>query len=257
LLGLCSLLLVVEPLGALIVVSVLGTAAWGFHRLTCGRIARWGEARQHHDGVRLQHLQQGLGGAKDVTLLGRETDFIDQYRVHNAQFARVSQLHTTLQQFPRLGLELLAVSGLAMLVISMLAQDRALDAVLPTLGLFAAAAFRLLPSVNRVLGAVQSLRYGLPVFDILHTELKLATPEVGGTHSPVTPFRTALELSQITYAYPGAVEPALKDISLAIRRGVNRSVLSAPVVQARARWWISCWVCSPPIKVRYEWMART
>ena len=59
-LGLCSLLLLVEPLGALIVVSVLGTAAWGFHRLTRGRIARWGEARQHHEGVRIQHLQQGL-----------------------------------------------------------------------------------------------------------------------------------------------------------------------------------------------------
>ena len=34
LLGLGTLLLVVEPLGTLIVVSVLGTAAWGFNRLT-------------------------------------------------------------------------------------------------------------------------------------------------------------------------------------------------------------------------------
>lgn len=38
LLGLCGLLLLVEPLGALIVVSVF-TAAWGFHRLTRRRIA--------------------------------------------------------------------------------------------------------------------------------------------------------------------------------------------------------------------------
>jgi hypothetical protein len=75
--------------------------------------------------VRIQHLQQGLGGAKDVTLLGRETDFLEQFCLHNAQHARAWQLHTTLQQFPRLWLELLAVSGLAMLVISMLAQDRA------------------------------------------------------------------------------------------------------------------------------------
>jgi ABC-type multidrug transport system fused ATPase/permease subunit len=112
-LGLCSMLLVVEPLSALIVVSVLGIAAWGFHRLTRGRIARWGKARQHHEGLRIQHLQQGLGGAKDVKLLGRETDVLDQYRVHNAQFARVSQLQTTLQQCPRLWLELRAVSGLA------------------------------------------------------------------------------------------------------------------------------------------------
>lgn len=142
--------------------------------------------------------------------------------MHNAQFARVGQLQSTLQQFPRLGLELLAVSGLAILVISMLAQGRALAAVLPTLGLFAAAAFRLLPSVNRVLGAVQSLRYGLPVFDIMHIELNLATPEVDGTQRPATPFRTALELSRITYAYPGAAGPALKDISLAIQYSIGR-----------------------------------
>lgn len=219
LLGLCSLLLIVEPLGALIVLSVLGTAAWGFNRLTRTHIARWGEARQYHEGLRIQHLQQGLGGAKDVKLLGREIEFLAQYQLHNVQSARVGQLATTMQQFPRLWLELLAVSGLAIVVISMLLQGRALEAVLPTLGMFAAAAFRLMPSVNRMLGAVQSLRYGLPVIDVLHTEINLVTTQATSTHSPVTPFQAALELSQITYAYPDAAQPALKDVLLAIQRG--------------------------------------
>jgi len=109
LLGIAILLLVVEPLGALIVVPVLGSAAWGFHRSTRARITRWGEARQHHDGLRLQHLQEGLGGAKDVKLLGRESDFLAQYRMHNTQSARVGGFQSTLQQLPRLWLELLAV----------------------------------------------------------------------------------------------------------------------------------------------------
>lgn len=219
LLGLCSLLLVIEPLGALIVASVLGVAAWGFHWLTRGRIAHWGEARLHHEGLRIQQLQEGLGGAKDVKLLGRETGFLDQYRVHNVESARVGQLQLTMSQLPRLWLELLAVSGVAILVISMLAQGRSLGAVLPALGLFAAAVFRLMPSVNRVLSAVQSLRFGMPVIDTLHVEFKLATPEVTSTHSPGAPFRTVLELNQITYAYPEVAEPALKDITLAIQRG--------------------------------------
>ena len=83
LLGIATLLLVVEPLGALIVVLVLGGAAWGFHHSTRARIARWGQARQHHDGLRIQSLQQGLGGAKDVKLLGRESDFLAQYACTN------------------------------------------------------------------------------------------------------------------------------------------------------------------------------
>ncbi len=227
LLGLCTLLLVVEPLGALIVVSVLGIAAWGFHRLTLTNIKRWAAARQFHEGLRIQHLQQGLGGAKDVKLLGRETEFLKQYIPHNMHSARVGQLVATLKQLPRLWLELLAVSGLAILAISMLAQGHALETILPTLGLFAAAAFRLLPSVNRILGSVQSLIYVLPVIDILHAELNLAIPKVVGMSSSVSPFRMALELRQINYTYPGAAEPTLTDISLAIQRGESVGFIGA------------------------------
>ena len=219
LLGLCCLLLVVEPLGALIVVSVIGTAAWGFHRLTRRSISRWAAARQYHEGLRIQHLQQGLGGSKDVKLLGRETEFLEQYRSHNMQSARVGQSVATLKQLPRLWMELLAVSGLAILAISMLAQGLALETIMPTLGLFAAAAVRLMPSVNRVLGAVQSLRYVVPVIDMLHVELNFVSMEAIGTRSPIVPFREVLEIHQITYAYPGAAKPTLKDISLAIQRG--------------------------------------
>ena len=227
LLGLCSLLLVVEPLGTLIVVSVLGTAGWWFHCLTRRHIARWGQTRQYHEGLRIQHLQQGLGSAKDVKLLGREANFLEQYRLHNAQSARMAQLHSTLQLLPRLWLELLAVSGLTVLVICMLAQGRALETVLPTLGLFAVAAFRLMPSVNRILSALQSLRYALPIIDTLRTELNLVTPETTTVRDPVVPFHTALKLSQITYTYPGAAEPALKDISLIIPRGESVGFIGA------------------------------
>jgi len=218
--GLCSLLLLVEPLGALITVSVLGTAAWGFHRFTRRRITHWGEARQHHDGLRIQHLQEGLGGAKDVKLLGRETEFLEQYRLHNSQGARVGRLQATLQQLPRLWLELLAIGGLATLVLSMLAQGRALEAVLPTLGLFAAAAFRLMPSVNRVLGAVQSLRYGLPVINTLYEELKLAALEPAAqNNNEVHGFQTEIRLIDIRYTYPSASAPALNGLSVSIRKG--------------------------------------
>jgi ABC-type multidrug transport system fused ATPase/permease subunit len=219
LLGLGTLLLAVEPLGTLIVVSALGTAAWGFIRLTRGHIVRSGQARQHHDGLRLQHLQQGLGSAKDVKLLGREGDFLAQYRMHAAQSARAAQLMTTLQQLPRLWLELLAIIGFAGLAASMVAQGRALETVVPTLGLFAAATFRLMPSVNRVISAMQSLRYGLPVIDTLSAEFNLAAPDAAGTRAPVTPFRRTIELNKVTYAYPAAPASALKDLSLVIRHG--------------------------------------
>lgn len=227
LIGLCSLLLIVEPIGALVVLPVLGVAGWGFHRLTHERVTRWGKVRQHHEGLRIQHLQQGLGSAKDVKLLGREADFLEQYRVHNVQSAHVGQLQATLQHLPRLWVELLAVGGLAMLVLSMLVQGRALGSVLPTLGLFAMVAFRLMPSANRILSAIQSLRYGLPVIDILYAELKLVAPEAVATRAPVIPFQAELELNKVSYSYPGASSIALHELSLVVRRGKSVGFIGA------------------------------
>lgn len=227
LLGLLALLLFIEPLGAFIVMSTLGTAAWGFHHFTRSRITHWGHIRQHHEGLRIQHLQQGLGGAKDVKLLGRETDFLEQYRLHNTMSWRIARMATTLKQLPRLWLEVLAVGGLATLVLTMLAQGRAMESVLPMLALFAAAAFRLMPSVNRILGAVQTLRFSQPVIDTLYIDLQLAIPATNANRIPATPFSEMLELRQVNYTYFGAPQPALNDLSLAIHCGESVGFIGA------------------------------
>ncbi len=220
LVGIAILLFVVEPLGALIVAIVLGGAAWGFHRITRARISNWGVERQFHDGLRIQHLQQGLGGVKDVKLLGRESDFLAQYHTHNMKSAHVSKLHSVLQNYPRLMFELLAVIGLAVLVISMLGQGRDMNSIIPTLGLFAAAAFRLMPSVNRVLSSVQSLRYNLPVVNTLYEEVNLTSPEPVSeqTGSPEV-FKNNLTLTNLNYQYDGTELPALDGISINIQKG--------------------------------------
>jgi ABC-type multidrug transport system fused ATPase/permease subunit len=223
--GIAGLLMVFEPVGATIVVAVLGLASWGFHHATRARITRWGVARQHHEGLRIQHLQQGLGGAKDVKLLGRETDFLARYREHNVQSARAGQLQSAISQVPRLWFELLGVAGIAMLVLTMLLQGRPMDRIIPALGLFAAAAFRLMPSMNRILGAVQSLRYGLPVIDVLYRELGLTVPESARTGRAHTPFRDRIEAVDLLFSYANAATPALNGLTIAIRHGESVGVI--------------------------------
>lgn len=220
LIGIASLLLLVEPVGAVIVASILGVIAWAFYRGNRARISRWGEARQYHEGLRIQHLQQGLGGVKDVKLLGRESDFLAQYQIHNTQSAKVAQLQATLQQLPRLWLELLAVTGLVILVLTMIGHGLEMASIVPTLALFAAAAFRLMPSVNRVLTAMQTLRYGLPVIDTLYEELKLEVPDAKENFAAVSPgLRQEIRLNGISYTYHGALSPALSGLDLSIKVG--------------------------------------
>jgi ABC-type multidrug transport system fused ATPase/permease subunit len=217
--GLALLIVAVEPVGALLVIGTVAGAAWGFHRLTRARLLRWGEGRLLHEGLRIQHLQQGLGGVKDVKLLGREDDFLAQYSRHNAANARAGERQFVLQQLPRLWLELLAMAGLAVLVIAMIARGRALEALLPTLGLFAATAFRLMPSVVRIMVAAQTLRFCLPVVGTLHQELMLLDASGHRERQRRLPFRTDLVLDRITFRYPTAHVAALQDVSLTIPCG--------------------------------------
>jgi ABC-type multidrug transport system fused ATPase/permease subunit len=202
--GFSVLLLWVEPSGALVVVVTLGTAAWAFHRFTRKRIERWGETGQLHEGLRIQHLQQGLGGARDVKLLGREDDFSAQFRIHNLSSAHVAELRSTLQAFPRLFLELLAVTGLAILLLIMLGQSKPVNALLPTLGLFAAAAFRLMPSVNRIMAALQAVRFSTATIDTLYKELKLVDVPPLVSTGKVPPLKKELRLEGIRFRYPAA-----------------------------------------------------
>ena len=218
-LGLCLMLLMAEPIGTISIVCVLGITSWGFFRFTEGSITRWGKDRQHHEGLRIQHLQQGLGGAKDVKLLGRENEFLKQYSIHTKESTKVARLNNTIQQLPRIWLELLAVCGLVTLVLIMLAQGGALDTIIPKLGLFAVVTFRLMPSVSRLLNVMQSLKYCLPVIEILEKDLILSAPENVEQKFIPSAFHKSLELQNITFTYPGVSLPSLKDISLTIKYG--------------------------------------
>ena len=224
LLGLSALLIAVEPFGASIVLVTLGLAGWMFYRLTRTYILRWGKVRQHHEGLRIQHLQQGLGGAKDVKLLGREEDFLNQYDFHTSKSTHVGQRQSALQQFPRLWLELLAILGLATLVLTMIAQGKSLDNLLPTLGLFAAAAFRLMPSVNRVLIALQSMRFAVPVINTLHEEVSsfVTTPRTTNeSATPIPKLEDLLVIENVDFRYPGAERDALSNVNIAIECGTT------------------------------------
>jgi ATP-binding cassette, subfamily B, bacterial PglK len=218
-LGIFVLMLVVEPVSALVVTSVLGLVSWGFYRFNKARIKRWGEELQDHEQHRLQHLREGLGAAKDVKLLGREKNFIDQYHVSNLGSAEIARNCTTLAAFPRLWLELLGVTGIVAVVLLMIAQNKPMESLMPALGLFVVAAFRLMPSANRLLIATQSVRFSSPAFNNLHREFSLLEEVKSPKEFSPLPFKKALVLEGVDFRYPSTEALVLNEISLSIRQG--------------------------------------
>ena len=218
--GIIALLLVVEPLATSVVCISIGVAAWILQKLIRARIVGWGHLRQKHDGLRIQHLQQGLGSVKDIKILGREDDFLELFRRHNLGYTFSVRRQYFTQQLPRLWLELLAVMGLASVIFVMMARGVPLESLLPTIGLFGAAAFRLIPSVTRSMVALQATRFGRPVVELLYGELieHKAPPPVPWTGKMA--FEDAIRIENLTFSYEGAERPALHNISLEIPHGL-------------------------------------
>lgn len=219
LIALCVMLFIVEPLSASAVVMILGLSVAGFYRFTRNQIASWGVGRQYHEGFRIQHAQQGLGGVKDSILLGREKDFIDEYSTHNDNSFRISRNISTLKQMPRLSLEVLAVGGIVIVFLVMMAQGRPISSILPVLAFFAVTAFRLMPSANRILGAVQDVHYHLPVINVLYKDMNLSTINDQVNIKPTFSFDNSIEISKIAYKYDNSDEPVIKDMSFKVKFG--------------------------------------
>jgi ABC-type multidrug transport system fused ATPase/permease subunit len=156
--------------------------------------------------------------------LGRETNFLALFNEHNSKSGQVAKFLQILQKLPRLWLELLAVIGFALLVVIMLAQGREMSSIVPTMGLFATAAFRLMPSVARILVAIQSLRYGLPAINSLYedfTSLELepeSEPSITPEEKPLL-LKDDIRLENLSYSYQDTPTRAIADISISIKQG--------------------------------------
>lgn len=219
LVGIAMLLLLAEPFGAIVVVATMGLSGFVFYTLARRRILRWGEARQLHEGQRMQRLQQGLGGIKDVKILGREREFVAEYAYHLGISTRIGRHLSLLQAMPRLWLEFMAVAGIAALVVTMLLQNRPTEALVPTLGLFAAAAFRLMPSVSRFMGGLQTLRFNLPVINTLYAERDFLRASAHAESVRPLAFERMVEFRSLVFSYPDTEARQIDGLSLQIDKG--------------------------------------
>jgi ABC-type multidrug transport system fused ATPase/permease subunit len=217
--GVSAMLIYLEPLGATMVTVFLGLSAFAFHRLTRNKLLEWGGKRQQYDLQLNKDLMQGLNGVKDVKLMGREDHFLTKYGENNIGKAYISSRQLTLLQFPRVYLELLAVVGMACLVIMMMIQNKPLELLIPTLGIFVSAAFRMIPSLNRIMASTSTIRYAQPVVNLIYDEFKIVERESAVPNGQRIIFSTALQLESIAFKYQSANIEALKGVTITIEKG--------------------------------------
>lgn len=216
--GIMVLLVAVEPLGAITVIVLFGLLAVIFHRLTKKKLLDWGIQRQVHDGFRYQYLLQSFGGVKDIMLLGKARYFTNRFQYHNKSSFNLNIKYATLQHVPRLWFEVVGVIGLVTLIVSLIYQGRPLEAIVPTLAVFVAAAFRIIPSLNRMVAAVQTIKYAEPSINRLYAENLTFQELANEVESSLLGFREKIELRDVAFSYEGT-EGEFLNVNLSIPVG--------------------------------------
>jgi len=131
------------------------------------------------------------------------------------KYAEVNATSGFLSAFPRLFLETIGFSLIALLLTTLLYLDQNNVAyILPILSLFAIALYRLLPSVNRIVNGYNTLLYYHRSIDVIDEELKTVQEDLG---NEIIEFKDKIELTNINFSYQE--KEVLSGINLTINKG--------------------------------------
>jgi ABC-type multidrug transport system fused ATPase/permease subunit len=223
LIGIVSILILTEPIGALSIISYLFVAAIFFQKITKNKLLSLGKEKQNISPYVNKYLLQGLGGIKDIKIFRKENHFLNKFNIHNNIYAKINTKIYTMTMIPRLYLELLSISGLAALVITIVLQNKPIEMVITTMGVFAAASYRMIPSVNRILSSSQIIRSSIPAIDNLYLEFKkieFNSKKYINSEDINFSFKNQIEISNLSFSYSNNKDRFIfKNINLLIKKG--------------------------------------
>ncbi len=220
--GIVVTLFILEPVGAIIVFCFVGGVSYILFSVSKKRIGTWGKNRQVFDGLRSKSLLQGLSGISELKLFHKENYFLNKYDGFNKSFYESQRKVQFVQQVQRYYIELVLIISIALLALVVMEQGKSMNLILPSLSVFLFASLRLLPSANRIIANLQTMRFTKPGIDLVYAEFNSFRSEKENSNpalSKIEKIHSAIHLDNIDFTYPSASQKALDAISLDIRLG--------------------------------------
>lgn len=166
------LLLFVEPLVTMAIILIFAFVGSLYFLLVKKKMLNYGYIRQKTNAQKLKLYKEFFLNIRFL-LIYKKTK-----RIFNAIFDNLNKIknlntrYTFLQSFPRLLFEYLIIIIFGFFVIGYIYSDHLLiQNLIPTLALFSAAAFRMLPSINKIVIKLQNLKYAKSAMELISNEI--------------------------------------------------------------------------------------
>lgn len=192
-----------------------------------------GKDNQDYYSGLFKWISQTVQGIKEVKISGKEQYFVSEYRKCGKGYVDAVQKYSLYNNIPKLLIETACVGAMVGYMIFLVAVGNSTENTLDVFSTLAAAAFILLPCVNRINNQINSIAYFEPFFmgvsDNLQDEItgekvdmSFATDE-----EEKLPIKKVIEMKDITYAYPGTEKLIFDHAELTIPIGAAVGIVGA------------------------------
>lgn len=219
-LSILGLILFIEPVVTVFVIVFLGVSSGLFMLFFKKKIDEAGIQQKRSGELVFKSISQSLHGIKIIKAMGKESFFSEEYKKHVFDFVKFVSYNSALGQMPRIYLESLMVIGILFITIIVIFQGRDIKVLTPLLALFGVSAIRIMPSLNRIVVAITSIRYYSPSIDVVYSDLGVTNEQYrhASSSQPIG-YKDCIELVNVSYKYPDSELYTLHDISLKVPIG--------------------------------------
>jgi ABC-type bacteriocin/lantibiotic exporter with double-glycine peptidase domain len=161
----------------------------------------------------LQHLHESLAGYVESNIYNKEDFFTDRYSSYQDQLNNNIATQQTLQSLPSRMVEIFAVLGFLILVIINKLSVSAPAINMLTIGVFMAAAYKIIPGIVKILNATGQIKtYQFTISDLLLHHDKISPPYTGPSQAI-----TSVSFEDIHFKYND--RHVIKGLSFSIQPG--------------------------------------
>lgn len=213
-------ILVYQPILLLIMAFVLVPATLLTYRAMRARSQYIGNRINELNPLSIATITDLFVGFVELRLADKQTRFRDQLLIKQRELRKLDSEAYLYTLLPLRIIEMVAILGVLTIFVYKLFLPSGSGANLIALvGLFGAAAYRLMPSVNRILMSMVQLKQNQYTIDNLQSYRQPQyEDQIPAEQLPLS-FQDSLAFDHVSFAFPGEEHKVLEDISIQIEKG--------------------------------------
>lgn len=209
-----------EPLITLIILSLIVIISVVYLFFSKKRLEIIGSTRFESSRKILNNLREIFNGIKEIKIYKAYDYFTENFIKNQSKFVDVINREKIILSLPRAFFEVMMIIFFGIIIFIFLSKNYVLDDVIIKIGIFILVTIKVLPSVNRLLSNLQSLKSHMYSFNKVYEVFKSENLSPTFENNEVdTKFKNTIEFSNVVFRYPNTTLNILENINLNINKG--------------------------------------